>query len=448
MTICNMSIEAGARAGHDRARRDHLRLPRGPARRAARTGTRGRALAGAARATRTRRYDREVDVDVAALAPQVTWGTNPGHGRADHRPRARPGAATDDRTDERALALHGARAGHADRGHRDRPRLHRLVHQRAASRTCAPRRASSTAGTVAPTRARDGRARLDGRSRRRPSERASTASSRDAGFEWRERRLLDVPRHEPRHPAPGRALRLDLEPQLRGPPGPRRPHAPGVPEMAAAAAIAGHLVDVRELETDGAVRPPSPVARAPLDRANVDTDQIIPKQFLKRIERTGFGEFLFFDWRTATPTSCSTRPEFRTARRSSSPAPTSAAARRASTRPGRCRTAASARSSRRRSPTSSAPTAPRSACSASSCRRPTCGSCSRARRPRRPSTSSGRRSTLPSGRSVAFEIDPRTRANAAQRLGRHRAHLQREAEIAAYERTRERTGPDTVALGA
>lgn len=36
---------------------------------------------------------------------------------------------------------------------------------------------------------------------------------------------------------------------------------------------------------------------APLDKTNVDTDQIIPKQFLKRIERTGFGEFLFFDWR-------------------------------------------------------------------------------------------------------------------------------------------------------
>lgn len=36
---------------------------------------------------------------------------------------------------------------------------------------------------------------------------------------------------------------------------------------------------------------------APLERANVDTDQIIPKQFLKRIERTGFGEFLFYDWR-------------------------------------------------------------------------------------------------------------------------------------------------------
>jgi 3-isopropylmalate/(R)-2-methylmalate dehydratase small subunit len=36
---------------------------------------------------------------------------------------------------------------------------------------------------------------------------------------------------------------------------------------------------------------------APLDRSNVDTDQIIPKQFLKRIERTGYGDFLFYDWR-------------------------------------------------------------------------------------------------------------------------------------------------------
>jgi 3-isopropylmalate/(R)-2-methylmalate dehydratase small subunit len=36
---------------------------------------------------------------------------------------------------------------------------------------------------------------------------------------------------------------------------------------------------------------------APMDRANVDTDQIIPKQFLKRIERSGYGPFLFYDWR-------------------------------------------------------------------------------------------------------------------------------------------------------
>src|SRR5215467_13286050 len=39
---------------------------------------------------------------------------------------------------------------------------------------------------------------------------------------------------------------------------------------------------------------------APLERVNVDTDQIIPKQFLKRIEKTGFGQFLFYDWRFST----------------------------------------------------------------------------------------------------------------------------------------------------
>jgi 3-isopropylmalate/(R)-2-methylmalate dehydratase small subunit len=48
---------------------------------------------------------------------------------------------------------------------------------------------------------------------------------------------------------------------------------------------------------------------APLDRVNVDTDQIIPKQFLKRIERSGFGKYLFFDWRYREDGETS-RPEF------------------------------------------------------------------------------------------------------------------------------------------
>lgn len=47
---------------------------------------------------------------------------------------------------------------------------------------------------------------------------------------------------------------------------------------------------------------------AALDRSNVDTDQIIPKQFLKRIERTGFGQYLFFDWRFDA--AGQPRPEF------------------------------------------------------------------------------------------------------------------------------------------
>ncbi|HVH63693.1 MAG TPA: 3-isopropylmalate dehydratase small subunit [Candidatus Dormibacteraeota bacterium] len=59
---------------------------------------------------------------------------------------------------------------------------------------------------------------------------------------------------------------------------------------------------------------PEPIKRvtgrmAPLDLADVDTDQIIPKQFLKRIERTGYGPFLFYDWR-ARGDFVLDRPEF------------------------------------------------------------------------------------------------------------------------------------------
>jgi len=54
----------------------------------------------------------------------------------------------------------------------------------------------------------------------------------------------------------------------------------------------------------------------PLDRSDVDTDQIIPKQFLKRIERTGFGQFLFYDWRfredgTPNPDFILNNPQYR-----------------------------------------------------------------------------------------------------------------------------------------
>ena len=48
---------------------------------------------------------------------------------------------------------------------------------------------------------------------------------------------------------------------------------------------------------------------APIDTSNIDTDQIIPKQFLKRIERTGYGEFLFFDWRYTFDAAGNTTPD-------------------------------------------------------------------------------------------------------------------------------------------
>jgi hypothetical protein len=49
----------------------------------------------------------------------------------------------------------------------------------------------------------------------------------DAGFDWRNAGLLDVPRHEPRHTAAWRAVRLDQQPQLRGKAGQRRQDTPG-----------------------------------------------------------------------------------------------------------------------------------------------------------------------------------------------------------------------------
>lgn len=53
---------------------------------------------------------------------------------------------------------------------------------------------------------------------------------------------------------------------------------------------------------------------APLRRANVDTDQIMPKNFLKRTERTGYGEFVFYDWRRDDPDFVLERPEYKNAK--------------------------------------------------------------------------------------------------------------------------------------
>ena len=129
----------------------------------------------------------------------------------------------------------------------------------------------------------------------------------EAGFDWRE---------------PGCSMCLGMNPDILSP-GERcastsnrnfegrqgrggRTHLVS-PEMAAAAAIAGHFVDIRNWPVrepvlhggEGLMEPFRTLTAlaAPLDRTNVDTDQIIPKQFLKRIERTGYGDFLFFDWR-------------------------------------------------------------------------------------------------------------------------------------------------------
>src|SRR5438132_7249456 len=93
----------------------------------------------------------------------------------------------------------------------------------------------------------------------------------------------------------------------------------------------------------------------PLDRSDVDTDQIIPSDWLKRVERTGFGEGLFSEWRESSDFVLN-RSEYQ-ARACSSLARTSGPVHRASTRRGRWRTTGSAPSSRRGSRTSSGTTA-------------------------------------------------------------------------------------------
>ena len=164
------------------------------------------------------------------LAPQVTWGTNPGMVAPvdglvpDPAEIADPGRSRHGRAGAR---LHGARAGNADLRDPRRSRLHRLVHERPHRRP-AGRRRNRGRPPCPPVRSRDGRAGLCG----------GQAAGRGGGprCDPRARRLrmapgglLDVPRHEPGRPCAGRAMRLHVEPQLRGPPGPGRQDAPRQP---------------------------------------------------------------------------------------------------------------------------------------------------------------------------------------------------------------------------
>ena len=119
---------------------------------------------------------------------------------------------------------------------------------------------------------------------------------RGAGFEWREAGCSMCLGMNPDTLCRGRALRLDLEPQLRGAPGQGWAHPPGQPEDGGRGRDRGTFRRHQGLELK--MRPIDVIEGkvSVLDRADVDTDQIIPKQFLKRVERTGFGEFLFYDW--------------------------------------------------------------------------------------------------------------------------------------------------------
>ena len=290
MTVCNMTIEGGGRAGHDRARRDDLRVGRSE-RTAAPIDP--ASLARRCAPTTARRFDTEIVVDAAALSPMVTWGTNPEMvvGVADavpepagRRRRARAGSTWASRpgTPIQEIKLDRVFIGSCTNS--------RIGDLRAAAEVVKGRKVADDvyAMVVPGSEQVQAAGRERGPGRGLPGRRLRLAR----------RRLLDVPGHEPGHPAAGRALRLDLEPQLRGPPGPRRPHAPRLarrwpprPRSRATSSTSGSWELTMEADRRSITGPVSV-----LDRDDVDTDQIIPKQFLKRVERTGFGEFLFYDW--------------------------------------------------------------------------------------------------------------------------------------------------------
>ena len=253
MTICNMSIEAGARAGMiapDDTTFAYLEgRPAAP---------RGAAWERALDAWRALRSDdgrgvrpRRSRSTSRRSSPQVTWGTNPGM-VAPIDGRVPDPAAFDDPAEreavERALRYMDLEPGHADPRDRHRPRLHRLLHE-LAHRGPAGRRDGRRRPTASRRRVRamvvpglgEGEAR-------RPRTRASTASSRAPASSGAQAGCSMCLGMNPDILRAGRALRLDVEPQLRGPPGRGRPHAPRSPGDGRGRRVTGHFTDVRELE--------------------------------------------------------------------------------------------------------------------------------------------------------------------------------------------------------
>ena len=429
MTVCNMSIEAGARAGL--VAPDDTTFAYLEGRRHAPTGTAweaaARRLADARAPTTAPPSTREVAIDAAdARAPR----------RPGARTRARSCRSTARVPDPDALRrrrparvggpgprLHGPHRRHAHPRHRRRHRVHRLVHQQPHRGPAGRGRRASTAATsrveralvVPGSHAVKAQAEAEGLDR----------IFRAAGFDWREPGCSMCLAMNPDKLQPGERCASTSQPQLRGPPGPRRAHPPRVARRRRRHRRRRPLRHARRTSHEGRARR-SPARRVPLARSDVDTDQIIPSDWLKRVERTGFGKGLFSEWRDdrdfvlnderfAGATVLVAGPNFGTGSSAGS------------TPSGPSRTTASTSSSRPASPTSSATTARRTAsCRCSSTPRSSSGSSPRSRTTRAsrsPSTSSASSSRCPpSASSPPFPLDAVHAAPLPPRPRRHRPH--------------------------
>ena len=299
----------------DRPRCHHLRVHQdaAPMRRPATTGTRRLRRGASCAAMPAPAFDRVVSIDAATLEPTVTWGTTPAQsvpvtGRVPDPDSFEDAAERESAV--RALAYMGLEPGMAiediklDTVFIGSCTNGRIEDLRAAAAMLEGRRVHDGIRVLVVPGIRAGEGAGGIRRPRRDLHECRSGVAQPG--------VLDVPRHEPRHPATRRAMREHEQPQLRGPPGTWRAHPPRLAGHGRGGGRGGPFCR-RAPPGDRGGAGMKPFHREdgvliPLDRSDVDTDQIIPKQFLKRIERTGYGEFLFNDWRR-DPSGAS-RPDF------------------------------------------------------------------------------------------------------------------------------------------
>lgn len=313
MTVCNMSIEAGARAGMiapDDVTFNYLKgRPMAPVEHWDKAVDYWRSLVSDEGAY----FDKEVLIVAEDIAPQVTWGTSP----QDVLPITGTVPTLASRTDkagrealERALEYMGLSEGQrlqdvtVDKVFIGSCTNGRIEDMRAVAEVAKGRQvAKGVHALVVPG---------SGLVKRQAEEEGLAAILEAAGFDWREPGCsmclaMNADRLEPGQRCASTSNRNFEGRQGRG----GRTHLMS-PAMAAGAAVMGRLADIRELgaqrrsfHSSRSVSCGSPSVKftllealaAPLDLQNVDTDMIIPKQFLKTIKRTGLGESLFNDMR-------------------------------------------------------------------------------------------------------------------------------------------------------